>query len=407
MTSSECRCCIVGGGPAGLVLGLLLSRRGIPTTLLEAHDDFDRAFRGDTVHPSTLEMLDDLGLAQACLEIDHAKMQRMVLQSGGEETAIADFSRLRVKFPYIAMIPQVHLLELLADEAAKYPAFDLRLGCRAKELLIEEGRVCGVAYERDGEREELRATLTVAADGRGSRMRKRAGFERVKNAAAMDVMWIVLPRDEGEEIEAGFRIGLGRLVVVLARQDEWQLGYVILKGDARTVRDQGLEVLRDSIRLLVPELGDRVDSIQNWKQAHHLSVESSRIPTWHRDGFLAIGDAAHVMSPIGGVGINYAIQDAVATANLLADPLLGGTLTEADLARVQARRELPVRWIQRFQGLIQRVMVKRALDDRPFRLPLPVRVLTALPVLRDIPARIIGWGLRPERVAGGGSVQDA
>jgi 2-polyprenyl-6-methoxyphenol hydroxylase-like FAD-dependent oxidoreductase len=380
---------------------LLLARRGVPTTLLEAHPDFDRDFRGDTVHPSTLEMLADLGLAEACLGLEHAKMQRMLLHSDGNETTMADFSRLRVPFPFIAMIPQVHFLEFLAAEASKYPAFDLRFGCRVRELLIEADQVCGVAYEHEGERVEVRADLTVAADGRGSRVRRLAGFEPVKNAAAMDVMWIVLPRQEGEAIETGFRVGLGRLIVVLAREDEWQLGYVILKGDARAVRAEGIEALRDSISSLVPELADRTDAIKEWAQVHHLSVESSRLPIWYRPGLLAIGDAAHVMSPIGGVGINYAIQDAVAAANLLADPLLAGNLTVADLARVQARRELPVRWIQRFQGLIQQILVKRALDDQPFRLPLVARWMSAIPILRDIPARIIGWGVRPEKVQRG------
>ncbi len=397
-SSTDTRCCIVGGGPAGLVLALLLSRKGVATTLLEAHDDFDRAFRGDTVHPSTLEMLDDIGLAQTCLALEHAVLERMVLRSGGEATTLADFSRLRVPFPFVAMIPQARFLELLAEEASKHAAFNLRLGCRVTELLIEEDRVRGAVYEKDGERHELRATLTVGADGRASRVRKLAGLVPIKNAVAMDVMWIVLPRKEGEELDTGFRVGTGRMVVVLARRDEWQLGYVILKGDAHAVRAAGLPALRESISRLVPELADRVGLLQDWKQAHHLSVASSRLRTWHRPGLLAIGDAAHIMSPIGGVGINYAIQDAVATANLLTEPLLAGNVTARELACVQARRELPVRFIQGFQSVVQKILVKRALDDRPFRLPVMARLLLSIPFLRNLPARIIGWGIRPERV---------
>jgi len=398
MASSETRCCIVGGGPAGLVLALLLARKGVATTLLEAHGDFDRAFRGDTVHPSTLEILDDIGLARACLALEHGVMERMVLHSGGVATTIADFSRVRAPFPFVAMIPQARFLEFLAGEASKYPAFDLRLGCRVKELVIEEDRVRGAVYEKDGERHELRATLTVAADGRASRVRKLAGFVPIKNAAAMDVMWVVLPRKDGEELDTGFRVGAGHMIVVLARREEWQLGCVILKGDARVVRAAGLPALRESIGRLVPELADRVDLLQEWKQVHHLSVESSRIPTWHRPGLLAIGDAAHVMSPVAGVGINYAIQDAVAAANLLTDSLRRGGVSARELERVQARRELPVRVIQYFQSIVQGIVVKRALDDRPFRLPVVARLMSSIPLLRNLPARIVGWGIRPERV---------
>ena len=399
VTESTC-CCIVGGGPAGVILALLLARRGVSTSLLEAKEDFDRAFRGDTVHPSTLEMLDDLGLAEPLLARDHGKLHRMALQSGKTAAVLADFTRLRSRFPFVAMIPQVEFLDFIVGEATKHDCFDLRMGARVSDLIIEDDQVRGVRYrDRTGDR-DLRASLTVAADGRASRLRKLAGFEPKKNPAVMDVMWLVLPRRDNEPaIEmTGFRIGRGCLVVVLARADQWQLGYVILKGDNHSIREAGLDALRSEVAELVPELADRVDTIRDWNDVHFLSVESSRIPTWHRKGLLVIGDAAHVMSPIGGVGINYAIQDTVAAANLLAEPLLAGNVTDEHLGTVQQRREFPTRFIQGLQGLVQRRLVARALEDKPFRLPLPARIISALPLLRSLPAHLIGRGVRPERV---------
>jgi 2-polyprenyl-6-methoxyphenol hydroxylase-like FAD-dependent oxidoreductase len=379
---------------------MLLARQGVATTLLEARENFDRAFRGDTVHPSTLEMLDDLGLADPLLARDHGKLHRMTMHSGESVTVVADFRRLRSRFPFIAMIPQADFLEFIVGEAKKHPCFDLQLGARVSDLIIEDNAVRGVRYDYQRGERELRAPLTVAADGRASRLRILAGFVPKQNGVAMDVMWLVLPRraDEHAIDLTGFRVGLGRLVVVLARADQWQLGYVILKGDNRSVREAGLDALRSEVAALVPELADRVDTIRDWQDVHFLSVESSRIPTWHREGLLAIGDAAHAMSPIGGVGINYAIQDAVAAANLLTAPLRAGNVTDAHLAAVQRRRAYPTRFIQGFQGIVQRLIVARALDDKPFRLPLPARVISTLPVIRNLPARLIGWGLRPERV---------
>jgi 2-polyprenyl-6-methoxyphenol hydroxylase-like FAD-dependent oxidoreductase len=379
---------------------MLLARQGVSATLLEAKEDFDRAFRGDTVHPSTFEMLDDLGLAEPLLARDHGKLYRMTLQSDGTATVIADFTRLRSRFPFVAMIPQAEFIDFVVAEASRHDCFELRLGARVTDLIIEGDAVRGVRYrDRSGEH-ELRASLTVAADGRASQLRTLAGFVPRSNGASMDVLWLVLPRrdDENENDMTGFRVGGGRLVVVLARADQWQLGYVILKGDNRSIRGAGLDALRSDVATLLPELADRVDAIRNWQDVHFLSVESSRIPTWHRDGLLAIGDAAHVMSPIGGVGINCAIQDAVAAANLLATPLLEGKLTDADLAAVQRRRELPTRFIQGLRGVVQRQLVARALEHKPFRLPLPARIVSALPVLRNLPARLIGWGIRPEHV---------
>ena len=280
MTESTC-CCVVGGGPAGVILSMLLARQGVSTTLLEAKENFDRAFRGDTVHPSTLEMLDDLGLAGPLLSRDHGKLRRMTLHSGKTTTVLADFTRLRSRFPFVAMIPQVEFLDFIVGEASKHDCFDLHLGVRVIDLMIEGGTVCGVRYQdRDGER-ELRASLTVAADGRASRLRTLAGFVPKKTVATMDVLWLVLPRRDDEHATdmTGVRIGRGRLVVVLARAGQWQLGCVILKGDNHSVREAGLDALRSEVAELLPELADRVDAIRDWQDVHFLSVESSRIPT--------------------------------------------------------------------------------------------------------------------------------
>ena len=269
-----------------MILAMLLARQGVSTALLEAKEDFDRAFRGDTVHPSTLEMLDDLGLADPLLTRDHGKLRRLTLHSGKTTAVVADFTRLRSRFPFIAMIPQVEFLNFIVREASTRTCFDLHLGARVTDLIMEDDAVRGVRYrDRDGEH-ELRASLTVAADGRASRLRTLAGFEPKKIAAPMDVMWLVLPRRDDEDAMemTGFRVGRGRLVAVLARADQWQLGYVILKGDNHSIREAGLDALRSEVAALVPELSDRVDTIRDWRDVHLLSVESSRIPTWHREG---------------------------------------------------------------------------------------------------------------------------
>ncbi len=398
----ETTCCIVGGGPAGVMLGLLLARRGVPVLVLESHKDFDRDFRGDTIHPSTLEVLDQLGLADRMLEtIPHGQIRSLKLTTPTGDLTLADLGRLKTKYPYIAMIPQAQFLEFLVEEARRYSGFDLVMGANVQRLVQEEGAVCGVRYRGpDNGWHEVRAALTVAADGRFSKIRALTGLEPVKTSPPMDVAWFRLPRRPDDPQDRGaLATHNGHIAVVLERAEEWQVGYVILKGSFQQLRGGGLELLHRSFAELVPWLADRVGLLTDWKQVSVLSVESSRLTRWHEPGLLLIGDAAHVMSPVGGVGINVAIQDAVETANLLAVPLREGRLQEQDLAAVQARREWPVRIIQGFQERMQKLIVAQALQPgKPFHLPLLLRILLRLPVLRNILARMIAFGVRRVRV---------
>lgn len=402
VSTSETACAVVGGGPAGVVLGLLLARKGVPVTVLEAHHDFERDFRGDTVHPATLEALDQLGLADRLLQLPHGKLEELQIVSAGTTTTVAKFARLRTKFPYVMILRQSRFLEFLSEEARKFPAFRLITGANVQQLVRTGDTVSGVRYRAADGVHELRAALTVGTDGRFSKVRALAGLVPVKTAPPMDVLWFRLPRRPGDAADRlTFYIGGGHIVILFDRGDEWQVGYVLAKGTFAETKAAGLDALRADLARLVPWVADRAPELRDWKQVVVLSVESSRVPTWHLPGLLLVGDAAHVMSPVGGVGINYAIQDAVAAANVLAEPLKAGRATDAHCAEVQKRREPAVKLIQRFQGLVQNRVVKSALNkDRPFRLPLPARVLLKLPCLRDIPARLIAFGTRREHIEG-------
>lgn len=401
---SRTTCCVVGGGPGGAVLALLLARKGVAVTLLEAHPDFDREFRGDTLHPSVMEIMDQLGLAERLLKLRHSKVRNFTLQTAGGPFTPVDFSRLRTKYPYITVMPQKDFLEFITEETARYPNFRLVMGARVRELVEEAGVVRGVRYEGEDGTHEVRAVLTVGADGRGSRVRKLAGFEPVKTSPPMDVLWFKLPREEGDPEGIVGRIGRGRIGVMLDRRDYWQSGYVIPKGTFPELRHKGIETLRREYAGLIPEFAGRVDHLEDWRQVSLLSVESSRCERWYRPGLLLIGDAAHVMSPVGGVGINYAIQDAVVAGNLLTEPLTESrrrlvNLPARRLAAVQRRRELPVRAIQAAQALVQRRVLAPSLgSDTPFTPPLPLRLALRLPVVRGIPARVVGFGFWPVRV---------
>src|SRR5579883_2246812 len=339
----ETTCCIVGAGPAGTILALLLARKGVNVTLLEEHMDFDRDFRGDTIHPSVMQILDEIGLADRLLEIEHTRADVIPLQTADGTYTFADFRRLKTRFNYVLLIPQARFLEFITNEAKRYPNFKLIMGARAEKLIEEDGYVHGVQYRGQDGWHSLRAVLTVGADGRFSRIRKLAGFEPVAAAQSMDVLWFRLPRKEGDEKGAMGRLGKGHILVILNRTDSWQIGYIIPKGGYQKLRSAGMDALHRELAALLPDWADRLDTLREWKQISVLSVESSRLKRWYRPGLLLIGDAAHVMSPIGGVGINYAIQDAVVAANILGPSLKARKLRLSDLAKVQREREWPTR----------------------------------------------------------------
>ena len=387
----------MGAGPAGMMLALLLARQGVRVTLLEAHGDFEREFRGNTLNPAVLETLERLSLAEKILKLDHAKVHRFVLQdAGGRRQTFANFARLKSAYPYVLMLPQSRFLELVAAEAERYPNFRLVMNARVKELVIENGTVRGVRYGGEYGLHEVKAKLTVGTDGRFSRLRKLAGLQHsMAGGSSMDVFWFNLPRlpDDPEEAGAVFRFGRGSLLVMMDHSNYWQVGYIIPKGHYTRLKERGLPALRRSVGLLAPELGDRVKTLEEWGQGSLLPVESDRLRRWYKPGLLLIGDAAHIMSPVGGVGINLAIEDAVVAANVLADPLLEGKVKEHHLRSIQRRRSLCVRVVQYAQDLAQRHVVADALDrEEAFELPRYLLLLLHIPVLRNIPTRLIAYG---------------
>ena len=397
--SVSVRCCIAGGGPAGMMLGLLLARAGVDVLVLEKHVDFLRDFRGDTIHPSTLEVMHELGLLERLLTLPHQKVPRINGQFGDLALTVADFSSLSTHCRFIAFMPQWDFLNFLAEEAARYSTFHLRRQAEVTGLIEESGCVVGLRANTPDGPLEVRADLVVGADGRHSVVRAKAGLSIEEFGAPMDVLWFRLsrrPSDPGDPIG---RFDAGRIFIMLNRGDYWQCGFVIPKGSRDQLQGRGLPAFRDAVAQLAPFMADRVGELQDWEPVKLLTVQVDRLRRWYRSGLLCIGDAAHAMSPAGGVGINLAIQDAVATANLLTAPLRAGQLIIQDLQRVQQRREWPTRMTQRVQLMIQNRVIKRVLTDRDrFSPPLAIRLLALFPFLRRIPARMIGLGFRPEHV---------
>ena len=392
-------CAIAGGGPAGMMLGLLLARAGVDVVVLEKHADFFRDFRGDTIHPSTLEIMYELGILDAFLKRPHQDVRELTGLVGDERIVLADFSHLPTRCRFIALMPQWDFLDFLADEARRYPSFHLRMQARVTDLIMDHGRVLGLYAETPEGLLEIRADLVVGADGRHSDVRELAGLKVEDFGAPMDVLWFRLAKRADDDQQPLGRMQAGVVFVTLDRGDYWQCAYVIPKGGFNVLRSKGLEAFRAAIASLNAQFADRVDEIGSWDDVKLLTVTVDRLKRWYREGALCIGDAAHAMSPIGGVGINLAIQDAVAAANILWEALRKGEAPVDLLAKVQARREWPTKMMQAVQLFVQKRIISNVLTmtERP-RPPFVVTLFSRFPFLRRIPARLVGMGFRPEHV---------
>ena len=398
--SIKTRCCIVGGGPAGMMLGYLLGRAGVETVVLEKHADFFRDFRGDTVHPSTLQVMDELGLIDGFLKLPHQRLQKMEGLFGGTPVRIADLSRLRIKYPFIAFMPQWDFLNYLRESAKRFPSVKVMMSTEATDLLRDGKRITGVRAKTTAGEVDFEADLTVACDGRHSIVRERAGLAAEEIGAPMDVLWFRAGKrpDETEGVFA--RVDPGKMMVTFDRGDYWQCAFIIAKGEYQAVRARGLQALLDDVVKMAPVLKFGIGDVKSWDDVKLLTVAINRLKHWSLPGLLCIGDAAHAMSPMGGVGVNLAVQDAVATANLLAARLMQGCPSEAELDAVRQRREFPVKMTQRMQVVGQDTIVKAALalGNQTLKVPLALRIVTAVPWLQGITARFIGLGVRPEHV---------
>ncbi|WP_159433643.1 FAD-dependent oxidoreductase [Agrococcus sp. Marseille-P2731] len=389
-------CVIAGGGPAGMVAGYLLARAGLRVTVLEKHDDFFRDFRGDTIHPSTIGLLGELGLRERFLQLPLSRVRTMDAVLDGERVTIADFGTLPAPDRFLVFAPQWDFLRFLADEGEALPGFELRLGARAEGLIVERGAVRGVRVSSADGALELRAPLTIAADGRASALRTDAGLTPRELGAPIDVLWFRLPKPQDPPpVTLGYLSERG-MVLTIERTDSYQAGMVIRKGAFEQIEHAGLDAFRRRVAGAAPHLGSVVDALVDWEQVKLLSVQLNRLPRWHRPGFIAIGDAAHAMSPMFGVGVNYAIQDAVALVNAVADDLAAGAVPESRLAALQRRRQRPVQVMQRVQRMGHRAITRTPRDGRvaPRALVVGLRVLS--PIVRRLAARFVGIGLLPE-----------
>ena len=394
------RCCIVGGGPAGMMLGYLLGRAGIDVVVLEKHADFFRDFRGDTVHPSTLQVMDELGLIDGFLKLPHQRLQKMEGKFGGDTVRIADLSRLRVKYPFIAFMPQWDFLNFLRESGKRFASLNVMMSTEAIDLLRDGERVTGVKARTGDGVIDIEADLTIACDGRHSLVRERAGLEVEEIGAPMDVLWFRAGKRKDENESLFARVEPGKMMVTFDRGDYWQCAFVIPKGQYEAVKARGLSALLDDVGRMAPILKPGLSEVKGWDDVKLLTVAINRLKRWTREGLLCIGDAAHAMSPIGGVGVNLAVQDAVATANLLAAKLEQGCPSEDELDAVRRRREFAVKMTQRMQVIAQDNIVSAALKpgNQPLKVPLVMRLVTAIPWLQGITARFVGVGVRPEHV---------
>ncbi|WP_155262269.1 MULTISPECIES: FAD-dependent oxidoreductase [Bradyrhizobium] len=392
------RCCVVGGGPAGMMLGYLLGRAGVDVVVLEKHADFFRDFRGDTVHPSTLQVMDELGLIDGFLKLPHQDIQTLDGMFGGTSVRIANLRRLSVKYPFIAMMPQWDFLNFLRESGRRFPSLKVLMKAEATDLIRRGDAVAGVRANTPDGPVEIEADLTIGCDGRHSIVRERAGLDVEEIGAPMDVLWFRVGRrpDETENLFA--RVEHGKMMVTFDRGDYWQCAYVIAKGQYETVKARGLPALLDDVLHLAPILKAGIADVKSFDDVKLLTVAINRLTRWTRPGLLCIGDAAHAMSPIGGVGVNLAVQDAVATANILAAKLVHGVPSEDELDAVRRRREFPVRVTQRMQVIAQNNIISAALKAGDQPVPLALRLITAMPWLQGLTARLVAIGVRPEHV---------
>jgi len=395
----QTRCCIVGGGPAGMMLGFLLARAGVDVTVLEKHADFLRDFRGDTVHPSTLEIMRELSLLDEFLKLPHQEVSHLSFQIGASRIPLIDLSHIPTHCKFIALMPQWDFLNFLAAQGQRHPNFHLYMKAEATDLITENGVVTGVRAKTPQGALDINADLVVGCDGRHSTVRERASLAVQDIGAPIDVLWFRISRRESDGEEVFGHIEAGQMMVMLNRGDYWQCAYVIPKGGSDKVKAEGLARFRERVLALSPSLNDRIEEIRSFDDVKLLTVAIDRLREWHKPGVLCVGDAAHAMSPVGGVGINLAIQDAVAAANILAGPLRNGAVAREHLAAVQRRREFPMQVIQRIQVLIQNNLLSPALasSERP-KPPLIMRLIAWVPLLRRIPARVLAVGVRPEHV---------
>ncbi|MBC7982933.1 MAG: FAD-dependent oxidoreductase [Candidatus Obscuribacterales bacterium] len=397
----ETQCCIVGGGPAGMMLGFLLARAGVNTLVLEKHKDFLRDFRGDTVHPSTLRIMDELGVLDEFLKRPHRKLQRLEGNFGKQRVRIADFTGLPSRYNFIAFMPQWDFLDFIAEQGGALPTLKVMMQTKVTDLVVEAERIVGVRAMSVGGEIIVRAELTVGADGRNSLIRDRARLKKLDIGAPIDVLWFRIPRDPAAFDHTFTHVAPGHILITLDRGDYWQCAYVIQKGALPQIQAQGLDAFKARLAATAPVLENNIAAMASWDEVKLLTVAIDRLLQWSRPGLLCIGDAAHAMSPVGGVGINLAIQDAVAAANLLGEKLKAGIVTDNDLDAVRRRRLLPTRIIQRFQVLAQDRVLAPVLSGKNATLsvPLPFRLLNRFPALQGIPARLIGIGIRSEHVA--------